>query len=190
MAPRQGRRGGGERSSAPRARGSLAAGEKHCGSAPGSGARYFFGIRFASPLLCGDGHERQTTSAFLMAEILRAQGRKVALLGTICKRIGDKVVALHLTTPGLIELYAFAKDAVDAGCTDRDGNILAFPHQGRVAASLSRADFSRTSPPIIWITTRRWRTTSQAKKLLFTKYLCEDGVAVINVDDALRPPPL
>ena len=64
------------------------------------------------------GTNGKTTSAFLMESMLSSDGRKTALVGTICKKIGDKVIASNLTTPGILELYAFAAEAVEAGCTD------------------------------------------------------------------------
>lgn len=149
-------------------------------------AKIFFKDPFASLIAHAvTGTNGKTTSAFLMAEILRAQGRKVALLGTICKRIGDKVVASHLTTPGLIELYAFAKDAVDAGCTDLVMETSSHSlHQGRVAGIAFKSGLFSNLTRDHLDYHKTMENYFQAKKLLFTKYLREDGVAVINVDDA------
>ena len=101
------------------------------------------------------GTNGKTTSAFLMNAMLESAGKKTALLGTIKNKIGDSSVPATLTTPGLLDLFAFAAKAVAAGCTDL---VM---------------DYHKTMEAYF-----------EAKKLLFTKYLAEDGVAVLNVDDA------
>lgn len=131
------------------------------------------------------GTNGKTTSAFLMEAMLSGDGRKVALLGTICKKIGDKTATSNLTTPGILELYAFAAEAVEAGCSDLV--MEASSHslcQGRVQGiSFVSGLFSNLTEDHLdyHVTMENYY---QAKKLLFTKYLAKDGVAVINIDDA------
>lgn len=131
------------------------------------------------------GTNGKTTSAFLMEAMLSAEGRKTALVGTICKKIGEKVVASNLTTPGILELYAFAAEAVEAGCSDLV--MEASSHslcQGRVQGiSFCSGLFSNLTEDHLdyHVTMENYY---EAKKLLFTKYLAEDGIAVINLDDA------
>lgn len=130
------------------------------------------------------GTNGKTTSAFLMDAILRESGRKVALIGTICKRVGDTTIASNLTTPGLLELYAFAETAVEAGCSDLVMEASSHSlHQGRVAGiAFKSALFSNLTQDHL-----DYHKTMEdyflAKKLLFTEYLAADGVAVFNVDD-------
>ena len=131
------------------------------------------------------GTNGKTTSAFLMDAMLTAAGHKGALLGTIKNKIGDKSVQATLTTPGLLDLYAFAASAVEAGCTDLVMEASSHSlYQGRMAGVLYRSalfsnltqdhlDFHKTMDAYF-----------EAKKLLFTRYLASDGVAVINVDDS------
>ncbi len=131
------------------------------------------------------GTNGKTTSAFLMDAILRESGRKVALIGTICKRVGDTTIASNLTTPGLLELYAFAETAVEAGCSDLVMEASSHSlHQGRVAGiAFKSALFSNLTQDHL-----DYHKTMEdyflAKKLLFTEYLAADGVAVFNVDDS------
>lgn len=131
------------------------------------------------------GTNGKTTSAFLMDAILRESGRKVALIGTICKRVGDTVIASNLTTPGLLELYAFAKTAVDAGCSDLVMEASSHSlHQGRVAGiTFKSALFSNLTQDHLDYH-KTMEAYFEAKKLLFTEYLAADGVSVFNVDDA------
>lgn len=130
------------------------------------------------------GTNGKTTSAFLMREMLAAAGRVPALLGTICSRIGDTVVPSALTTPGLLELYAFARKAVDAGATDLV--MEASSHslvQGRMdGIRYASALFSNLTQDHLDYH-KTFENYFQAKLLLFTKYLADNGVAVINIDD-------
>lgn len=131
------------------------------------------------------GTNGKTTSAFLMDAMLSQDGRKTALLGTICKKIGSKSVMSNLTTPGILELYAFAADAVKAGVSDLV--MEASSHsllQGRLQGVLCKsALFSNLTEDHLDYH-KTMENYFSAKKLLFTKYLSEDGVAVINADDS------
>ncbi len=131
------------------------------------------------------GTNGKTTSAFLMREMLRAAGKKTALLGTICNCIETVKMAASLTTPGCLDLFDFAHRAVLAGVTDLV--MEASSHallQGRVAGiSFATALFSNlTQDHLDYHHTME--NYFDAKKLLFKKYLAANGTAVINVDDA------
>lgn len=131
------------------------------------------------------GTNGKTTSAFLMREVLTAAGKRVALLGTICNRILDEKLPSNLTTPGLLDLHEFARKAVDAGATELV--MEASSHallQGRVAGIKFRsALFSNLTQDHLDYH-KTMENYFEAKKLLFTKYLAEDGLAVLNIDDA------
>ena len=131
------------------------------------------------------GTNGKTTSAFLMNAMLESDGKKTALLGTIKNKIGDSSVPATLTTPGLLDLFAFAAKAVAAGCTDLVMETSSHSlHQGRVAGiSFRSALFSNLTQDHLDYH-KTMEAYFEAKKLLFTKYLAEDGVAVLNVDDA------
>lgn len=131
------------------------------------------------------GTNGKTTSAFLMNAMLEAAGHKVALLGTIKNKIGDTSVPATLTTPGLLDLFAFAAKAVTAGCTDLVMETSSHSlHQGRVAGiSFKSGLFSNLTQDHLDYH-KTMDAYFEAKKLLFTKYLAENGVAVINVDDS------
>ena len=106
-------------------------------------------------------------------------------LGTIKNKIGEKSVPATLTTPGLLDLYAFAAKAVEAGCTDLV--MEASSHsldQGRMAGVLYKsALFSNLTQDHLDYH-KTMDAYFEAKKLLFTRYLAKDGVAVVNIDDA------
>ncbi len=64
------------------------------------------------------GTNGKTTTAFLLNAMLRASGRKAALLGTVEYRIGDEVLPAPHTTPEALELNQVLARAVEAGCTE------------------------------------------------------------------------
>lgn len=130
------------------------------------------------------GTNGKTTSTFLMEAMLNAAGKKTALIGTICNKIGNEVVPSSLTTPGLLDLFAFASHALEKGCTDlvMEASSHALD-QGRVAGiSFKTALFSNLTQDHLdyHLTMDNY---FEAKKTLFTKYLSKEGRAVINVDD-------
>ena len=149
-------------------------------------AKIFYKDPFAK-LACHavTGTNGKTTSAFLMNAMLESAGHKTALLGTIKNKVGDKSVPATLTTPGLLDLFAFAAKAVEAGCTDLVMEASSHSlHQGRVDGIRYRsALFSNLTQDHLDYH-KTMEAYFEAKKLLFTKYLAEDGVAAVNIDDA------
>ena len=64
------------------------------------------------------GTNGKTTTSFLLNAMLRASGRKVALVGTVEYRIEDEVYPAPHTTPEPLELNQFFARALGAGCTE------------------------------------------------------------------------
>ncbi|MCR5378001.1 MAG: UDP-N-acetylmuramoyl-L-alanyl-D-glutamate--2,6-diaminopimelate ligase [Fibrobacter sp.] len=149
-------------------------------------ARIFYKDPFAK-LSCHavTGTNGKTTSAFLMNAMLESAGHKVALLGTIMNKIGANAVPATLTTPGLLDLFAFAAKAVAAGCTDLVMETSSHSlHQGRVAGIRFKSGLFSNLTQDHLDYHKTMDAYFEAKKLLFTKYLAEGGVAAINIDDA------
>jgi UDP-N-acetylmuramyl-tripeptide synthetase len=63
------------------------------------------------------GTNGKTTVAHLVEAIIRAGGRKPAMMGTISYRIGDENVAAAFTTPESSEVQDFLRRAADSGVT-------------------------------------------------------------------------
>ena len=148
-------------------------------------AKVFYKDPFAK-LACHavTGTNGKTTSAFLMNAMLESAGHKTALLGTIKNKIGESSVQATLTTPGLLDLFAFAAKAVAAGCTDLVMEASSHSlHQGRVAGIRFRSGLFSNLTQDHLDYHKTMENYFEAKKLLFTKYLADDGVAVINIDD-------
>jgi len=131
------------------------------------------------------GSNGKTSCAFMMNAVLKAAGKKTALLSTIQNFIGDKKEEAHLTTPGFLELYEFASRAVEAGCTELvmevsshslvQGRVMGIPYKTALFTNLSHdhLDFHGTM-----------ENYYQAKKLLFISELLATGIGFINIDSS------
>ncbi len=131
------------------------------------------------------GSNGKTSCAFMMNEVLRAAGRKTALLSTIYNLIDVKKEEAHLTTPGFLELYEFAEKAVEAGCTElvmevsshalAQGRVMGIPYKSALFTNLSleHMDYHGTM-----------ENYYQAKKLLFISELLGKGIGFINIDNS------
>ncbi len=64
------------------------------------------------------GTNGKTTTSFLLNAMLRAGGRKTALIGTVEYRIEDERFPAPHTTPEALELHQFFARAIEAGCTE------------------------------------------------------------------------
>jgi len=131
------------------------------------------------------GSNGKTSCAFMMNAVLRAAGKKTALLSTIHNLIDDKKETAHLTTPGFLELHEFASSAVNAGCTELvmevsshalvQGRVMGIPYRTALFTNLSHdhLDFHGTM-----------ESYYQAKKLLFISELLGTGIGIINIDNS------
>jgi UDP-N-acetylmuramoyl-L-alanyl-D-glutamate--2,6-diaminopimelate ligase len=64
------------------------------------------------------GTNGKTTTSFILSRMLRAAGRKIALLGTVEYRIAHETFPAPHTTPEALELNHLFSRAVLAGCTE------------------------------------------------------------------------
>ncbi len=131
------------------------------------------------------GTNGKTTTAFILNTILRAAGRKAALVGTVEYRIDDQVLPAPHTTPEALELNQLFARAVEAGCTEgvmevsshalEQQRVFGVPFDVAVFTNLTRdhLDYHRTMEEYF-----------ASKTLLFKGLGTEPPrVAVINVED-------
>ena len=64
------------------------------------------------------GTNGKTTTSFILSRMLRAAGRKLALLGTVEYRIANETYPAPHTTPEALELNQVFSKAVNTGCTE------------------------------------------------------------------------
>jgi len=130
------------------------------------------------------GTNGKTTVAWLLRSILREAGCATALLGTIEYDLLDKRVRAPLTTPGAIDLCRHLAEARDMGATHGvlEVSSHALDQRRCDGLSFSAAVFTNLSGDHLdyHVSMEAYET---AKRHLFD-LLAEDGVAVVNSDDA------
>src|SRR5580700_8497858 len=131
------------------------------------------------------GTNGKSTTAFLIESILRAAGRKTALVGTIEYHVAGKILPAPHTTPEALELNRLLAEGLSAGVTDavmevsshalEQERVFGIPFDVAVFTNLTRdhLDYHGTMENYF-----------RAKQLLFEG--CGTGpprAAVLNIDD-------
>jgi UDP-N-acetylmuramoyl-L-alanyl-D-glutamate--2,6-diaminopimelate ligase len=145
-------------------------------------AAAFYGDPTADLQVTGvTGTNGKTTTAFLLRELLEADGRQTGLLGTVKSVIGGEEREVQRTTPEAIDLQRTFREMLDAG--DRACAIEVSSH----ALELHRADAVHFAAAIFTNLTQdhldfheTMEEYFRAKQRLFE---LAPGVAVINIDD-------
>ncbi|HEY1731054.1 MAG TPA: UDP-N-acetylmuramoyl-L-alanyl-D-glutamate--2,6-diaminopimelate ligase [Terriglobales bacterium] len=131
------------------------------------------------------GTNGKTTTSFLLNAMLRAGGRKTALVGTVEYRIEDQSFPAPHTTPEALELNQFLARALQAGCTEavmevsshalEQQRVYGIPYDVAVFTNLTRdhLDYHATMEKYF-----------ESKAILFQGSGTEPPrVAVVNIDD-------
>ena len=128
------------------------------------------------------GTNGKTTTAFLLESILRADGHKTGLIGTIETRVGDRVKPGLRTTPESLDLQRLFAEMVEEGVTAAAMEVTSHALVlGRVeAVQLSAAAFTNLSQDHLDFHSGM-EDYFQAKASLFTPERIERGAT--NVDD-------
>ncbi len=129
------------------------------------------------------GTNGKTTTTHLLKEILGNYGSEAGLIGTNHIIIGDKVIPATCTTPESLEISAYLRAMVDAGC--EYGIMEVSSHglkQGRVSAlNFAGAAFTNLTQDHLDYH-HDFQDYLASKEKLFTG-LDKDAFAVINIDD-------
>ena len=131
------------------------------------------------------GTNGKTTTSFLLNAMLRAGGRKTALVGTVEYRIEDQRFPAPHTTPEALELNQFLARALQGGCTEavmevsshalEQQRVYGIPYDVAIFTNLTRdhLDYHVTMEKYF-----------ESKALLFQGSGTEPPrVAVVNIDD-------
>lgn len=131
------------------------------------------------------GTNGKTTTSFLLNAMLRAGGRKTALVGTVEYRIEDQRFPAPHTTPEALELNQFFARALEAGCTEavmevsshalEQQRVYGIPYDVAIFTNLTRdhLDYHATMEKYF-----------ESKAILFQGSGTEPPrVAVVNIDD-------
>lgn len=147
----------------------------------------FYGHPSRSLWVCGvTGTNGKTTTTFLVDAILRAAGRRSAILGTLGVRVDGKPVDFHAstpTTPEAPDLQRALRDLADRGVTHVSMEVTSHALAlARVEGCVFRAAvFTNLTQDHLDLhgSLERYR---EAKSRLFAM-VEPDGVSVINADD-------
>ena len=80
-------------------------------------ARYYGHPSRAMRMIGVTGTSGKTSTAYCVESVLATAGQRVACIGTIEYRLGDRVIAAAQTTPEAPLLQSLLRTAADAGCT-------------------------------------------------------------------------
>ncbi len=149
-------------------------------------AHRFYGRASEEIVVVGiTGTNGKTTTSYLMKSILERWGEEVGIIGTINYLIKDAVYEARHTTPEAPDFQSLLREMREAGC----GYVIS--EISSHALALRRADYTRFRVAVFTNLTRDhldFHATMEeyfrAKERLFTELLNEDGIAVVNIDDA------
>lgn len=136
-------------------------------------------------ILAVTGTNGKTTTAYLLREILKVSGHSTGMIGTVEYDLGNGTkINADRTTPTpfeLQELFSALKDnTVEYAVMETSSHAL---EQGRLGtAKCQLAIFTNLTQDHLDYHLNM-ENYYQAKKLLFTQHLADDGTAIINCDD-------
>lgn len=147
-------------------------------------ANYFGWPSRALNLVGVTGTNGKTSVAFLIDALHREQGKCSGLLGTVENRIGDEMAAVKRTTPEAFDLQALIARMVEKKCS------AAIMEVSSHAVFLKRIAGCAFNAAIFTNLTQDHLDFHKdmdeyfaAKKELFTDYLSDEGVSLLNSDD-------
>jgi murE/murF fusion protein len=130
------------------------------------------------------GTNGKTTTTYLVESILEAAGAKPGVIGTVNYRYGGQVFDSPYTTPTPAVLHETFAKMLAAGCTHvvMETSSAALAMDRLAGLGFAAAGFSNLTQDHLDVhgTMEAYR---DAKRLLFSRHLAKDGVAVVNVDD-------
>src|SRR5208337_766499 len=149
-------------------------------------AQRFYGCPSGEIVVLGiTGTNGKTTTSYIIRSILARWGEEVGIIGTINYLIKDAVYEARHTTPEAPDFQCLLRKMREAGC----GFVVS--EVSSHALALKRADYTRFRVAVFTNLTRdhldfhpTMEEYFKAKERLFTELLKDDGIAVINVDDA------
>ncbi len=131
------------------------------------------------------GTNGKSTITRLCASVLEGLGKKVMALGTIQYQIGNEILNAPWTTPAPEAFFPLLRRGVDQGCNalvmevsshalDQD-RLRSFHFQRAIFTNLTQDHFDYH---------KGFEDYYQAKKKLFSEYLLDDGIAILNLDSS------
>ncbi len=130
------------------------------------------------------GTNGKTTVSYILEHLFKEQGRKVGVVGTVNYRWGEKSIPSSLTTPGCLKLHSIVGKMVQEGVEVVIMEVSSHGlTQDRVAGfSFDVGIFTNLSHDHLDYH-RDMEDYFNAKKRLFSHYLKEYGLAIVNMED-------
>ncbi|MGL1901737.1 MAG: UDP-N-acetylmuramoyl-L-alanyl-D-glutamate--2,6-diaminopimelate ligase [Fibrobacterales bacterium] len=130
------------------------------------------------------GTNGKTTISYLVNSFLKYNGTRTALSGTIASEIAGEKTVSNLTTPGFIKMQELCAASIAKKCEAMVMEVSSHAlHQNRVLGiEYDVGVFTNLSQDHLDYH-NDMEEYYQAKKKLFSSYLKNGGIAVINMDD-------
>ena len=130
------------------------------------------------------GTKGKTTTAFVLEKIMTESGRRCGLITTVKYADGRKVQEAARTTPEAGELQTLFRNMADNGCTDviMEVSSHGLDQHRTGSARFKTAVFTNLTGDHLDYHLNM-ENYYQAKKLMFSEYLAEDGAMIVNTDD-------
>ena len=130
------------------------------------------------------GTNGKTTTTFLVEAMLAAAGARPGVIGTVNYRHPGGTFPVAYTTPPSRELQRMFAEMAQAGTSHVVMEVSSFAlSMSRVAGvEFKVAGFTNLTQDHLDVH-RSMQAYSEAKQLLFSRYLAADGIAVVNADD-------
>lgn len=130
------------------------------------------------------GTNGKTTITYILEEIFKVSGFSPGLIGTICYKIGNREIPALNTTPDALTIQKYLREMVDLG---QDLSLLEASSHGLKQGRLDGLTFDYAIFTNLGYDHLDYHLNMedyyQSKKILFSKLLKDNGVAVINLDD-------
>lgn len=130
------------------------------------------------------GTNGKTTTSYLIRDILKENGKRTGLIGTIKYSIDDKEIKAIHTTPDALQFQSLLREMYSKGIDYVISEVSSH------ALALKRVDYSEFEVAVFTNLSRDhldfhkdMEEYFQAKRRLFKELLKKDGFSVINIDD-------
>ncbi len=130
------------------------------------------------------GTNGKTTITFLLEKIFSIANKPAGIIGTICYKVGNREIPSFNTTPNCLSIHKYMREMVDnlqdtlfmevSSHGLKQGRLNGFHFDAAIFTNLGKdhLDYHRDM-----------ESYYNAKKILFSEHLKDEGIAVINIDD-------
>ena len=129
------------------------------------------------------GTNGKTTTCFLMYQMLKKLGVKVAYMGTIGFYFEDEVIELPNTTPEILDVYSYMIEALEKGATHFVMEVSSHALDEKRVEGIEFSEIAFTNLTEDHLDYHKTMENYLKCKLLILDQLKSDGVIIVNQDD-------